>query len=85
MQAIAVAAIVVTAIAAIVAWRFLGDLQRNVDRSLVIGEDAATSLTETIDVADTLLVSLDDGLATIGASLDTVDGTIGESTVSPGL
>jgi hypothetical protein len=76
MQTIAVAGVVVTLIASVVVWVFVGDLQRNVDRSLTIGEEAATTLVETIDVADRLLVTLDDGLDTIGASLVAIDSTI---------
>lgn len=79
MQTIAVVGIVVTLIASVVVWVFVGDLERNLDRSLTIGEDAAVTLVETIDVAEQLLVTLDDGLGTIGASLEAIDSTIGDT------
>lgn len=75
MQAVAVFGVVTALVLGVVAWRFLTDLDRTLDRSLAIGEDAAATLGETIDVADELLVALDDGLVTIGATLDGVATT----------
>lgn len=72
MQAIAVFGVVTTLVMAVVAWQALDDLDRNLDRSLEIGEDAAATLTETIDLADDVVAALDDGLTTIGATLDSV-------------
>ena len=61
MQTIAVIGVVVAAFAAVVAWTFVGDLDRNLDQSLAIGEDAAATLSETIDVAEDVIESLDQG------------------------
>jgi methyl-accepting chemotaxis protein len=80
MQLIAVLGVVVAVVGSIVGWRFLGDLERNADRSLAIGEDAATSLAETIEVADQMVATLDDGLVTVTATLGTVDATIDDVT-----
>jgi hypothetical protein len=76
MQTVAVFGVVVAVVAGIITWVFLGDLEKNVDRSLVIGADAAVTLSETIDVADALIVTLDDGLATISAMTETIGATI---------
>lgn len=80
MQTIAVFGVVVAVVAGIVTWNFLGDLERNVDRSLVIGADAAVTLSETIDVADALIATLDDGLVTIAATIETIGATIDDVT-----
>ena len=76
MQTIAVFGVVVAAVAGIVTWNFLGDLERNVDRSLVIGANAAVTLSETIDVADALIVTLDDGLVAVSGMIESVGATI---------
>jgi len=76
MQALAVFGVVVAVVGSIVGWRFLGDLEQNAARSLEIGEDAATTLRETIDVADRMVATIDDGLVTVTATLETVDATI---------
>ncbi|MAT06599.1 MAG: hypothetical protein CL424_16290 [Acidimicrobiaceae bacterium] len=75
MQAIAVLGVVVTVVAAVVGWRFLTSLDRNLEQSLVIGEDAAATLVDTIDVADEVITDLDAGLDTLGRTLDTVSST----------
>ena len=79
MRAIAVFGVVTTLVMAVVVWRVIDDLDRNLDRSLAIGEDAAATLTETIDVADDLVLALDDGLTTIGATLDSLAATSDET------
>jgi uncharacterized protein YoxC len=76
MQLLAVFGVIVAIVGGMVGWRFLGDLGRNADRSLRIGEDAATALRRTIDVADRTVVALGDGLVTVTMTLQTVDGTI---------
>ena len=80
MQTIAAFGVVVTLVLALVVWRVLDDLDRNLDRSLAIGEDAAATLTETIDVADEVVVALDDGLMTIEATLDSLAVTSDQTT-----
>ncbi|MFP5488562.1 MAG: hypothetical protein ACLGHQ_09690 [Acidimicrobiia bacterium] len=80
MQGVAAFGVVVTLVLAVVAWRFLGELDRNLDRSLAIGEDAAATLTETIDIADEVVVALDDGLLTIEATLDSLAVTSEQTT-----
>ena len=76
MQTIAVIGVVVAAFAAVVAWTFVGDLDRNLDQSLAIGEDAAATLSETIDVAEDVIESLDQGLGTLAVTLQAVDTTL---------
>jgi hypothetical protein len=71
----AVAAVVITASL----WRFVGDLDRNLEQSLVIGEDASTTLIETLDVADEVVDSVDAGLVSLGATLRTIEQLIGDS------
>ena len=80
MQAVAVFGVVTSVVVAVVAWQFLHNLHRNLDRSLVIGEDAAATLTETIDVADDVFVALDDGLSTIGEALEGLASTSSATT-----
>lgn len=76
MQTVAVFGVAVAAFVSVVAWRFVGDLDRNIDQSLAIGEDAAATLSETIDVADDVIESLDEGLGTLAATLQAVDTTL---------
>ncbi len=76
MRAIAVFGLIVAVLAPIGAWRFLNVLERDLDRSLAIGEEAAATLTETIDVADDVVAALDDGLDTLDRTLATVDVTV---------
>lgn len=76
MRAIAVAGVVVAVVVSVVGWRFINDLDRDLEQSLTIGEDASATLSETIDVADDLITALDDGLATLSVTLDTVDQTV---------
>lgn len=79
MQVVAVFGVVTAIVVAVVAWQFLVDLHRNLDRSLSIGEDAAATLSETIDVADDLIASLDSGLATIGDAVGGLATTTGST------
>jgi hypothetical protein len=79
MRAIAVFGVVVSVVVSASLWQFLGDLDRNLNQSLVIGEDAATTLRETIDVADEIVASLDTGLTTLGRTLETVDRAVADS------
>lgn len=76
MRSIAVAGVVVAVVVSVVGWRFVNDLDRDLEQSLTIGEDASATLSETIDVADDLIRALDDGLATLSVTLDTVDQTV---------
>jgi hypothetical protein len=79
MRAIAVAGVVVALLATAVVWRFLTDLDRNLDQSLVIGEEAAATLVDTIDVADDVVTNLDAGLATLDRTLVTVSSTTADT------
>lgn len=79
MQTIAVVGLVVALVGSIVAWRFLTTLDRNLDQSLVIGEDAAATLVDTIDVADQVITDLDTGLDTLDRTLSTVASTTEET------
>lgn len=79
MQAIAVIGLVVALVGSVVAWRFLTTLDRNLEQSLVIGEDAAATLVDTIDVADRVIVDLDTGLDTLDRTLATVSSTTEET------
>lgn len=79
MQIIAVVGLMVAIVGSVVAWRFLTTLDRNLDQSLVIGEDAASTLVDTIDVADQVIVDLDTGLDTLDRTLSTVSSTTEET------
>lgn len=79
MRVIAVVGVVLGIAVTFVGWRFLGDLERNLDQSLAIGEDGAATLSETIDVADDVVASLDEGLTTLGVTLETVESTLSDS------
>lgn len=74
-RAIAVTGVCVSLFATVVGWQFLSDLDRNLDSSLTIGEDAAAVLGDTIDVADEVVADLDEGLLTLEHTLDTLTGT----------
>jgi len=80
LQAIALLGVVVSVIATVVAWRFLSDLDRNLEQSLTIGEEAAATLVDTIDVADQVVGDLDQGLQT----LDTTLGTLADTSENTG-
>lgn len=79
LQTIAVIGVVVALVGSVVAWRFLTTLDRNLDQSLVIGEDAAATLVDTIDVADEVITDLDTGLGTLDRTLVTVASTTEET------
>jgi ABC-type transporter Mla subunit MlaD len=76
MRALALFGLVTAVVVPVVAWRFLVDLDRDLDQSLAIGEDAAATLSETIDVAADVIAALDDGLGTLAATLRTLDDTL---------
>ena len=75
LQSIAVIGVVVSIVATVVAWQFLSDLDRNLGQSLTIGEEAAATLVDTIDVADQVVGDLDRGLQTLDTTLGTLAGT----------
>lgn len=79
MRAIAVFGVAVSIIATVVAWQVLSDLESSVRESLAVGEDATLTLSETIEVADTLVQAVDGGLATIDGTLGTIDATISDT------
>ena len=73
LRSIAVAGVLVAIIGTIVIWVFLSDLEDTTDRSLLIGEQAALTLEDTIDVAEQVLDAVDDGLLTVQSTLSTLD------------
>lgn len=80
LKALAAAGVVIGIAFGVIGWIFLGELDRTLDESLVIGESASETLIETIEVADQLIVSLDDGLATLSSTLETVESSLVETT-----
>lgn len=80
MRSIAIAGVIVSAVLSVVAWQFLGDLERNVDQSLRIGEEAADTLSETIDLADEVFAAVDAGIVTLDRSLDALGRGLGDAT-----
>jgi hypothetical protein len=76
LRSIAVAGVLVAIIGTIVIWVFLGDLEETTDRSLLIGEQAAVALEESIDVAESVLDAVDDGLLTVQSTLTTLDDVL---------
>jgi hypothetical protein len=79
LQALAVTGVVVSLVVAIVAWRFVGDLERDVDQSLRIGEDAAETLSDTIDLAVAVLDAVDSGIVTLDTALDAVEAGVADA------
>jgi hypothetical protein len=79
MQVIAVIGVAVSLVVAVVAWRFVGDLERDVDQSLRIGEDAAATLSDTIDLAVTVLDAVDSGIVTLASALDAVEAGVADA------
>lgn len=73
LRATAIGGVVVSLVLTVVAWNFLGDLERNVDQSLRIGEEAADTLVETIDLAGAVIAAVDSGIVTLDQVLDTVE------------
>jgi len=73
LRSIAVAGVLVAIIGTIVIWVFLSDLEDTTDRSLLIGEQAAVTLDDTIDVAEQVLDAVDYGLVTVQSTLSTLD------------
>lgn len=78
-RAIAVFGMVTGLLLGVTGWLFLADLDENLDQSLQIGESASASVLETIDVAETLIESLDAGLETVGATLGAVESSLGDT------
>ncbi len=79
LRGIAVAGVVVAVVFGVVGWVFLGQLDRNLDQSLAIGESASGTLIETIDVAEQLITALDDGLVSLAATLETVESSLSDT------
>jgi hypothetical protein len=73
LRSIAVLGLVVAVVGTVIVWQFLGDLERNTERSLLIGEEAATTLVDTVDVADEVVQGLDEGLATLESTFQALD------------
>jgi hypothetical protein len=73
LRSIAVLGVVVAVVGTVIVWQFLGDLERNTERSLLIGEEAATTLVDTVDVADEVVAGLDEGLATLESTFLALD------------
>ena len=73
LRSIAVLGLVVSVVGTVIVWQFLGDLERNTERSLLIGEEAATTLVDTVDVADEVVQGLDEGLATLESTFQALD------------
>jgi methyl-accepting chemotaxis protein len=73
LRSIAVAGVLVAMIGTVVIWVFLSDLEDTTQRSLLIGEQAAVTLEDTIDVAEQVLAAVDDGLVTVQSTLSTLD------------
>lgn len=80
MRAIAIGGVVVSVVLSLVAWQFLGDLERNVDQSLRIGEEAADTLSETIDLAAEVIAAVDSGIVTLDRALDALGRGLGDTT-----
>ncbi len=78
-RAIAVFGVVTGLVLGVAGWLFLTDLDENLDQSLQIGESASASVLETIDVAETLIESLDAGLQTVGATLGAIETSLGDT------
>ena len=76
LRVIPIIGLVVAIGGTIVIWVFLDDLETTSDRSLLIGQQATTALTETIDVAGQVLDAVDGGLATVQESLGTIDDVL---------
>jgi uncharacterized phage infection (PIP) family protein YhgE len=76
LRSIAVAGVLVAIVGTIVIWVFLSDLEETTDRSLLIGEQAAVTLEDTIDVAGQVLDAVDEGLLTVQSSLSTLDDVL---------
>ena len=76
LRSIAVAGVLVAIIGTIVIWVFLSDLEDTTDRSLLIGEQAALTLEDTIDVAEQVLDAVDDGLLTVQSTLSALDDVL---------
>lgn len=79
MQLIAAVGVVVAVVSGAVGWVFLSDLDRNLDQTLVIGADAASALSDTIEVADQVVDDLDAGLGDLLVILDTLVATTGDT------
>src|SRR5262245_22856057 len=73
LRGLAIACVVVAVVSAVIGWIFLGDLKSTTDRSLLIGEQGAVTLQDTIDVAEQVLIGVDDGLQTVQSTLGTLD------------
>jgi phage shock protein A len=64
----------------VVGWRLLGQLETNVDESLALTGDALVSLDASLDVADSVIASVAQGLTTVEATLTAVDSAFRDGT-----
>jgi hypothetical protein len=64
----------------VVGWRLLGQLETNVDESLALTGDALVSLDASLDVADSVIASVAQGLTTVEQTLTAVDTSFHDGT-----
>jgi hypothetical protein len=72
----AVVAAVTCLVGIVVAWQFVGDLAQTTRSSLVIVGDTLETVNDTLDVADTVIQSVDGGIETVQQSLTTISTAI---------
>jgi chromosome segregation ATPase len=80
MIVVACVGLVTSITGVVVGWRLLGQLETNVDESLALTGDAHVSLDASLDVADSVIASVAQGLTTVEATLTTVDTTFRDGT-----
>jgi methyl-accepting chemotaxis protein len=80
MVAIAAFGVVVALVGTVVAWQFVGQLSRSTERSLTLAADALATMDATLDLADELITSLDDGLDGVASSLLSLTEVVDDTT-----
>jgi hypothetical protein len=69
-------ACVASLIGVVVAWRLVGHLRHTTESSLVIVGDTLATVDDTLELADSIVDSVDDGIETVGRSLATISTTV---------
>jgi hypothetical protein len=76
MQIIAIAGVLIAIIGSVVGWQTLGAIDDGIDSSLTIAAETVDTLLDTIDVADTVLASVQSGLTTLSTTLTTLSSAM---------
>jgi methyl-accepting chemotaxis protein len=81
----AVVAAITCLIGIVVAWQLVGDLGRTTRSSLVIASDTLVTVDDTLDVAESVIESVEGGIGTVQDSLTTLTTAVDDGSTTLGV